>query len=596
MRRTVIDTLLAIGFLGVTVAILVAWMNPASHYEPSMYAGVPGSFWIGIGVALAIATGVAMVCRGREQVVGIGLGGFAVTTIVSIPVLRNYRFSGMGDALTHLGWTRDIVNGDILPHDLFYPAFHSLAGAFHFLGGYSLERAMLIVVVVLFVPFLVFVPLVVREFGDGALAVGFAAIVSWMVLPINNVATHMGVHTNSNALFLVPPVLFAVAAYLERDSGEDRLPLGVSPFSILLFVTGVSLLLVHPQQMIGVVALIGTISAVQFLVRRRYVEHPILEHPTTYVHTFGLGILTFGWAISNPRFRNALSGLIEGIFSSDVGGGNTVNDRGTSLTELGTSLTELFTLMFLEAALIGLAVGLLLLAVWRGWSTPNGDTRAFITYLGLSMFPLGGLFLVYFVGTPTMAFRQMGFIYVVVTVLAGVALARGVGGLSKVLPRPGVTALAAAFVAVCLVFGLITVHASPLIYSSSQHVTNEQMGGYETALDHGVEDQQYAGFGYSPYRFDHAITGVDDTSVTSGTTDGTVDEEEFNDGNYSGAYRGSEYYFVVTEYDTTREFQVYDELRYEEEGLEGISAEPGADKVVSNDEFRMYDVEGSFSD
>ncbi len=77
---------------------------------------------------------------------------------------------------------------------------------------------------------------------------GVAAIVSWMVLPINNVATHMGIHSNSNALFLVPVVIFALVAYLRRRSTTERLPFGISPYSVLIYLSGIALLVVHPSR------------------------------------------------------------------------------------------------------------------------------------------------------------------------------------------------------------------------------------------------------------------------------------------------------------------------------------------------------------
>ena len=212
MKRATFNGIVAGGFLAVAIAILVARANPATSYEASIYTGTPTITWIGFGLALAVAVSTALVCRGREQALGIVLGGTTVTAIASLPVIRNYRFIGMGDALTHLGWTRDIVEGQMAPHELFYPAVHTIASVFHFVGGIPIERALLFSVIVLFVPFLIFVPLIVREIaGDGA-AIGIAAIVSWMVLPVNNVATFMSVHTNSNALFLVPVVVFGFVA------------------------------------------------------------------------------------------------------------------------------------------------------------------------------------------------------------------------------------------------------------------------------------------------------------------------------------------------------------------------------------------------
>ncbi|QFU85005.1 hypothetical protein [Natronorubrum aibiense] len=592
MNRSTVDVTFVVGYLAVAIGLLVARSNPATTYEPSIYTGTPMITWVTFAVALAIAVGMALTCRGREQALGIGLGAITVTGIVSLPVIRNYRFAGMGDALTHLGWTRDIVAGELAPHELFYPAIHSIASVFHYAGGIPIERALLFSMVITFVPFLIFVPLVVRELTGPSMAIGAAAIVSWMVLPINNIATHMGVHTNSNALFLAPVVIFAVFAYLRRRATIERLPLGLSPFSLLVVLSGIGLLLIHPQQMVNIVVLLGAISSVQYIVRRRSDDHPILDHPTMYAHTIVLGVVFGLWALSNERFRDALLILVVGLLTEDVGSGAEVDQRGSSLTEIGGSLGELFVTMFLESAIISLIVGVFVLLVWLGRTRLAPEAKSLVNYLAISMVPLTGMFVVYFVGTPTMAFRQLGFIAVLLTILAGVAISRGVGTLSNYVSRPGGTAIAALGLSICLVLGLMTVFASPMIYDPGQHVTDQKFSGYESGFEHADEDLPHAGMGYDPYRYDHGLNGVEGDGTLSGATvdSGTVDSEAFEDGDYADAYNGIDYYFIMTQYDITRELGVYQELYYSEDTLEEFERSPEANKVISNDEFRMYVV------
>ncbi len=591
MKRVALDIVLALGYFSVAAGILIARANPASSYESSVYMASPTATWIGLAIGLAIAVSTTLTCRGRYQAISIGLGAAAVTTIVSLPFIRNYRFAGVGDALSHLGWTRDIVRGDLLPHELFYPGLHSIASAIHFVGGVPLERSVLLMIIVFFVPFLIFIPLTVRELSGNALAIGIAAIISWMILPINNVATHMGAHTNSNALFLVPVVIFAFVAYLKRGSDIERLPLGLSPFSVLIVFASLALLFVHPQQMVAVVVLFGSIGAIQYLARWRFEDHPIVHHPTTYVHTTVLGAIVGIWAISNERFRDSFSGLVYGIFADDVGASAEVDQRGSSLTELGGSLAELFVKMFLEAAVIGLIVAIFLVVIWLGWSAIDLETKAFCTYFGLALIPLGGMFLVYFVGTPTMAFRQVGFIFVILTILAGIAIAHATAGLSKVITTPGANAVVATMLAAFLILGLMTVYASPIIYQPNQHVTDQHLNGYESSYEHALEERPHVGYGADPFRFDHGINGIEEESVaTSPYESGAVNTTEFESGNYSGAYDGHDYYFVVSEYDTTRELEVYQGLHHSEAALEGVDEEPSANKVISNDEFRMYAI------
>ncbi|WP_255171679.1 hypothetical protein [Natrononativus amylolyticus] len=594
MRRSIQNLVLAVGFFAVAAAIAIARAAPATGYEGSIYAATPTATWAGLAVGLGIAVCATVVCRRHQQHLAIGLGALSVTAIVSLPVIRNYRFLGLGDGLTHLGWARDFVAGDLLPHQLFYPGLHAVTSALHLLGGIPLERAMLITVVLLFVPFVVFVPLVVRDVTGNAMAVGFAAVASWFVLPINNVATHMGPHTNSNALFLVPVALFAFVAFLRRRGELERLPFGLSPFSALVIVVGVGLLLVHPQQMINVVVVIGTIAGVQFLARRRYPDHPIVTQPTVYAHTAVLGGLFVIWALSNERFRRALAGLLYGLLTQDIGGSAEVDQREASLTAIGGSMTELFAKMFLVAAVIGLIAALFVLLVWLGRTSLDAEARTFVTYFALALIPLGGMFLVYFVGTPTMAFRQVGFIYVMLTILGGIAVAHGIGWLSGPLTTPGATALAATFLGACLVLSLLTVFASPIIYNPTQHVSDQQMSGYESAIEHRNDDLLIAGLGYGPDRFGHAINGVEPSEEIAygGGAGGVVLVDEFEAGNYSGAYHGMDYHFTVSAYDTTREFEVYQELHHSEAALAGLEAEPGANKVISNEEFRMYTVSG----
>lgn len=593
MRRATIDGTLTVGYLAVAAALAVARANPASAYESSVYVGTPTATWVGFAVALAIAVGTTLTCRGRDQALAIALGGTVVTSIVALPTIRNYRFFGMGDALTHLGWTRDIVAGDLYPHELFYPAIHSFGSVLHHLGGVPIERALLLTVVLVFVPFLVFVPLVARDLSGSAVAVGMAAIVSWMVLPINNVATHLGVHTNSNALFLVPVVVFAIVAYIRRRPTHERLPLGISPYSVLVYLGGIALLLVHPQQMVNVVILTASIAVVQALAGYRFADHPILEHPRTYVHTVGLGTIFAIWAATNVRFREAVLILFEGVLAEEIGTAATVTEREGSLAEIGGSLGELFVTMFFEAAVIGLIVAAFVLLTWLGRTATDRESAAFVTYFGVALVPLGGLFALYFVGTPTMAFRQLGFIFVILTILGGVALAHLYGGLARFVTTPGANAVVSLALGALLVLGLVTLYASPLIYDPGQHVTDEQFSGYEAALHDGASDQPLVALGYDPFRYDHGLNGLEGEETLSGATvaSGEVDPEAFEAGNVSGAYHGLDYYLAVTAYDVTREIEVYQELYYSEAALEALEHDPAANKVVANDEFELYDVE-----
>lgn len=588
MANTALNSVLTAGFLAVSVAVWTAFGEPATAYEESIYTETPDLTWLALVVVFAVALGVVVSTDGPHQRAGILLGGLGVLTVASLPVIRSYRFLGKADPLTHLGWTRDIVEGEIFPHELYYPALHSLTSLFADLGGLELERAMMVVVVVLLVPFLAFVPLVARQISGRPLAVGLAAAVSWFVLPVNNVATHFSAHTNTNALFFVPVVLFATLAFMRRDHDRDRF-IGRSSYSVLLLLTGGGLLLIHPQQMVNVVIVLGTIALIRQSVAERSGDHPMLEHSPVGGHAVVLGVLFLAWSIGNERFRSALYGLIENVFSAEVGASAEVEQRGASLAELGGSLPELFVTMFGPDALIGLAVAGFALLAWTGRTHWDPEAQALVTYCTAAIVPLGVIFILYFLGTPTMAFRQLGFIYVLVTILAGLALASVLLWICRHVHVPTAHAALAMVLAVCLVLGLVTLFASPLLYEPNQQSTDAMAGGYETTLAGVDHDRPLVGLGYGVDRYDDAIGGVENRENPV-LMDYAVDPETFEAGNYTGAFVADEYYFVTTAYDEYREFVVYQELHHSESALLGLEHYPGSVRAVSSDEFNLYRV------
>src|SRR6056297_312864 len=107
---------LAAGFLALAAAALVAHRNPATGYEQSVYAGTQTVVWIGIEVAFAVALTVALLAgAGRIRGAAVALGVGTTTLLAGLPVVRGYHFYGGADSLTHLGWTRELLAGELSP-------------------------------------------------------------------------------------------------------------------------------------------------------------------------------------------------------------------------------------------------------------------------------------------------------------------------------------------------------------------------------------------------------------------------------------------------------------------------------------------------
>jgi len=104
----VTNAALTLGFLALTAALVSARTNPAVGYEVSVYRATPVAVWAGLGVAFVVSLVVSLFERSRLRWVGLALGGTAALTVFALPLIRGYYYYGANDAMTHLGWVRDL--------------------------------------------------------------------------------------------------------------------------------------------------------------------------------------------------------------------------------------------------------------------------------------------------------------------------------------------------------------------------------------------------------------------------------------------------------------------------------------------------------
>jgi hypothetical protein len=111
--------------------------------------------------------------------------------------------------------------------------------------------------VVLFtICFLIGIPLLARSLSESKYGVVLGAVSAWLLLPINNLSSYLMPFPTTQAIFFATLVLFGVLAYVRRGDGDDAMALG-SPFGVLLTILVAGILLVHPQQTVNIVVLLG---------------------------------------------------------------------------------------------------------------------------------------------------------------------------------------------------------------------------------------------------------------------------------------------------------------------------------------------------
>jgi hypothetical protein len=359
---------------------------------------------------------------------------------------------------------------------------------------------------------------------------------------------------------------------------------------IALALASAGLVILHLQHAVNVLLLFAGICAVQFVYRHRAPGHPVADHRPLYGQTALLAAMSAAWGATHETAERAFSVTVAGLLRTGVGAPSAVAQRGGSLLAIGGSLVELFVKLFLVSAVVALLTVGYLLAANREWIDVDREARGWTTYFAVGFLPVTGLFLVYFLGTPKMAFRELGFIFVPVTVLGAVALARTTGWFEDRVP--GGRGVVAAVLVGCLALSLLVVFASPYIYKPTPHVTEQEMEGYETGLQYRASGVPYATLDSQPYRYSDALYGPTDTSEAelAGEGDGFVRPVQFNNGAPERAYPGDAYYVAITRADVETQMGVYEQINYRREGLDALANSRSANLVGTNDEFDLYVV------
>lgn len=582
-RRYHTGVLLA-GFVAVTAAIIAAHRSPASTYEVSIYAATPLAFWGGVAVAIAAALAVALARPpGAYRLAALVLAGEAFVAIVALPVIRGYEFYSAGDALSHMGWIRNVLRGDLPLVELIYPGPHTVAIYVHRLLGLSVEQSMLVTVVVFATAFVAFVPLVAATLTDDARLAAVVGVFSAMlVLPINNISGHLVFFPSTMAVFFTPFVLL-LAVVAATTKGEARL----TPVDALLALGAAGVLFVHPQQTANLFLVFATLSAV-VLFHRYYTGRRSLS--PLVGHTAAIGVALVAWGASHERIASRATGYTELVLSSLLQrdeATSTISEQTGSLAAIGVSPVEIALKLFFPSVVFLLLTALVLRSSFVRTLRSESD-RPVLAVIGLGFVPVGCVMVLYMVASlQQISFRHLGFIMALVTVFGAVAMTRlTAGGALRGYDR-GATALSGLVLALLLVLSLSTVFPSPYIYQPNGHVTEGRMTGHATAFEHEAAGVGYVGIRSGPDRFRDAIEGTYD--LDRGGADAARVPYERLDEDLTAVFDGPRY-LVVSQADVQRETVAYHNLRYSERGFATLDSRTGVDLVVNNGAFKLYYV------
>ena len=578
--------LLTVGFLALAAAVFVAHRSPAAAFELSIYTETPIEFWVGAGVAALAAIVVATTGSGFVRRLAAFLVGLAALTVASLPLIRGYYFYGGGDSLSHLGWTRMLADGRLDPISFLYPGIHSLSLFVARLTGLSIRTSIVVVVLPVFTGlFLLFTALLVRALvDDPGRGVLFGALSAVLFLPINNISVHAKAHPASQAILFSVFCYYVLFRYLGSDRSDRLRP---TPIGALLALTTLGILVIHPQQALNFVVILGVVASIQFLGRRLGLDHAVATQRRTYGQAL-FGVLVFGlWVPDSERFTGALFGTLNSLFASGATA-ETVTQRAGSLAIVGTSLEEMFLKLFLVSAVYCALAAVLMVAAGTDRLENTPSRKAMVAYLTAGFVPVVGVFLLtFFASVGDMYFRYLGFLMVIVTVLGAVALANVTGRVRSRFGARSATALVLVLFLVVVPIAAATIHPSPYMYQGSGHVNERTMDGYTTTFQLRDPSVEFAGVRGGPRRMVDAYYGTNtETALSFPGYESSVPFAVF--GNNVTEYYDTRRYIPVTAADRVREVELYDGFRYSAAGFASLETTPQIHRVQSNDGYQLY--------
>jgi hypothetical protein len=401
---------------------------------------------------------------------------------------------------------------------------------------------------------------------------------------------------------------------------------------VLMLVTGVGFVLLHPQASLNYLILLVAIAVTQSAAAYRWETGALVDSRRVHGYVVLIAVVFLLWNLNHWQMFVNAQNTIEALVNTITGNaqvGEVVTQQTTDQKrqQVGFTIPELFgKLFFVEAVYCLLTAGIVgrfALAKRRNSAGEHPDCEAAITYLTVGGLALLPFFLLQFLGAvSSYFFRHVGFGMVLVTVLGSIGLYSFLAAPPRLpgkrFARP---ALVVAGV-VLLALSMSTVISSPFIYKATPHADEQQLRGWESSFEEqpprvvGEYDRRgrvwYGPMGTAIVRYQDALAHRPGTSWYPGRYPARIEPQPISSGpvtatNVSGGlvdhYRTSEeainrrdHYVPISEMGKQREVVAYRELNYRRQTYRSLRNQRGVHRIQTNGGFTVYYVDLPESD
>ena len=574
-----IRTLLIINFLAITGAILIAYRNPASGYELSIYTGTPMKFWALVLPTICSSLYIFVMFDDYFKLPLASLS-LSVISILNLPIIRRYYYLNEGDSLTHLGRTIDISTGALDPTNLLYPGFHILSIVLSYTTAIELNESMVIIAVsIMPIVYILFSSLSCRLIYPNTWAVTAGCVASLMLLPLSD----LRFVTNELTRSMLPVVIFSILL----SFSHRRLRV----IAVLLLILPATVFQ-HPQIalsislfLLGVVVSLWLIPKLRIDISEKTKIGSGLWSNYLYIFIF-YSIINYVWMSGRDKFVDGFQAYILTLFS--VSSPSAV--RVDSLEKVGGSVVEIFLKSYLVDFIFGISTVfnffLILYATYKIRKKHISTNDLKFMVVCVSSIPVLLLLLSDFVGG---RFGSRYYhIVVSISVITGAVASYNI--YSTICPPKFGRREVFVVLSVLMLLSVPLIHTSPYTYRPSSHISESQFEGYGTALEHYSQEVKFDNVRSYPYRYSDGSEGFG--AKRRGHYTGrylTMAPDHFA-GNSLHEYYEESRVLAVTAADRKRDAILWKGFRYSQSNFEYLDNNEHIYKVHSSGDFDLYYV------
>ena len=611
----IIKTVAIIAFIFIILALtIIAKTPPASGYELSIYDAYPWYFWVFICINITCGILILMHQAFAEQksnwwLIGLCIVIFSNALFLGLPSFRGYAIYPMGDALSHLGWMKDIVTMGHIGKSNFYPIIHLLGVSLLEITGLSRGAVTNLLFVFWSIMYLLNIYLLSTVVANRR---GQVLLITVFACPLVFSHFHTLIHPSILSLFMIPLMLY----FYHR---REKLTSGQIENTIILILLAFAITYTHPVTCLFAIALflvfiLSRILYRQIAKRKQFALSRTMSIGGNYNIPLIMFIVFFMWYFSYAAIQGTFRRVHEFlVYGSEV---SLFVDQTSQLAmaELSTSQTiELFIYRY-GAISLYLLISVIAVIIVLKWSLSKKaelepmdftyGTQFIVALLvsAFSLFALTGEF------DPV---RISRFFLVMTPIISGLVIYRFIDNIDKTSQkvintnrlkhrREVAISLTTVLILAVVILSIFNVYGSPRVVRGNWQVSEMVIAGTEWFSNCHDIDVVTATAGVGVTRFEDLTFGRAYPYTDRVKLDREAIPSHFGyDGNISVAetFDFENRYLLTCEAGRVAIKAIPESARpkahqYTEEDFAKLTADPAVAQIYANGEFEVWRVYG----